>query len=78
VKVHLEWSKCNVNLLLICMIKMCDFFPQLTEEEKEKVDRRREQNRLAAQRFRQKQKLTGARVQKVRLVPVYSTLDSII
>ncbi|XP_048735236.1 basic leucine zipper transcriptional factor ATF-like 3 [Ostrea edulis] len=37
---------------------------ELTEEEKEKVDRRREQNRLAAQRFRQKQKLTGAQVQK--------------
>ncbi|XP_062585791.1 basic leucine zipper transcriptional factor ATF-like 3 [Saccostrea cucullata] len=37
---------------------------ELTEEEKEKVDRRREQNRLAAQRFRQKQKTTGERVQK--------------
>nr|XP_022331333.1 uncharacterized protein LOC111129329 [Crassostrea virginica] len=37
---------------------------ELTEEEKVKVDRRREQNRLAAQRFRQKQKSLGDRVQK--------------
>ncbi|XP_061194527.1 transcription factor JunB-like [Saccostrea echinata] len=37
---------------------------ELTEEEKEKVDRRREQNRLAAQRFRLKQKTTGERIQK--------------
>ncbi|XP_022333917.2 cyclic AMP-dependent transcription factor ATF-3-like [Crassostrea virginica] len=37
---------------------------ELTEEEKVKVDRRREQNRLAAQRFRQKQKSAGDRVQK--------------
>ena len=41
------------------------FIFQLTEEEKVKVDRRREQNRLAAQRFRQKQKSAGDRVQKV-------------
>lgn len=37
---------------------------ELTEEERVKVDRRREQNRMAAQRFRQKQKTLGDRVQK--------------
>nr|XP_034324642.1 transcription factor jun-B isoform X2 [Crassostrea gigas] len=39
---------------------------ELTEEERVKVDRRREQNRMAAQRFRQKQKTLGDRVQRVR------------
>lgn len=47
---------------------------QLTEEERVKVDRRREQNRMAAQRFRQKQKTLGDRVQKVRTMYIINRL----
>ncbi|KAL3861853.1 hypothetical protein ACJMK2_007867 [Sinanodonta woodiana] len=37
---------------------------ELTDEEKEKVERRRVQNRMAARRFREKEKALGAKLQK--------------
>ena len=44
---------------------MATFFYQLTEQELMKVERRKIQNRMAAQRFRNKQKTRGDQLQKV-------------